>query len=66
MRLECRSEETRGADRSAPIAIILALSTSAVFGLGYILALMFSIQAKLALSLEVERIYEMYQDLLSK
>ena len=47
MRIDCRSEETRGADRSAPIAIVLAIGTSAVFGLGYILALMFSIQARL-------------------
>lgn len=45
----CRSEETRGADRSAPIAIVLAIGTSAVFGLGYVLALVFSIQARLVI-----------------
>ena len=39
-----RSEETRGADRSAPIAILMAIGASAVFGMGYILALVFSIQ----------------------
>lgn len=41
-----RSEETKGADRSAPIAILLAIGTSAVFGLGYLLALLFSIQVR--------------------
>eukprot|EP00891_Asterochloris_glomerata_P001109 jgi/Astpho2/1109/e_gw1.00020.5.1_t len=38
------SEETKGADRSAPVAIIMAVGASAVFGFAYLLAITFSIQ----------------------
>eukprot|EP00891_Asterochloris_glomerata_P002201 jgi/Astpho2/2201/Aster-03190 len=38
------SEETKGADRSAPWAIIMAVSSSAVTGFAYLLSLTFSIQ----------------------
>jgi amino acid transporter len=41
------SEETKAADRSAPIGIIMAIGTSAVVGWGYIMALLFSIQVRL-------------------
>ena len=40
------SEETRGADRSAPLAIVLAIGVSAVAGLAYLLAIVFSIQVR--------------------
>ena len=40
------SEETKGADKSAPIAILLAIGASSFFGWFYILALMFSIQVR--------------------
>ena len=38
------SEETVGADKSAPIAIVMAIGVSAVAGFAYILAITFSIQ----------------------
>ena len=38
------SEETKGADKSAPRAIVMSIGASAVVGWGYILALVFSIQ----------------------
>ena len=38
------SEETKGADKSAAWAIIVAIGTSAIAGWGYLLALLFSIQ----------------------
>lgn len=38
------AEETRGADFSAPLAILLAIGASAVAGWIYVLALLFSIQ----------------------
>ena len=38
------SEETKGADKSAAWAIVLAIGTSAIAGWGYLLALLFSIQ----------------------
>lgn len=40
------SEETKSADFSAPWGIIIAISTSAFVGWGYILALLFSIQVQ--------------------
>lgn len=39
------SEETKGPDKSAPIAIVMAISASAVAGFAYILAILFSIQS---------------------
>ena len=41
------SEETKGADKSAAWAIIMAIGTSSIVGFGYILALLFSIQVSL-------------------
>ena len=38
------SEETVGADKSAPMAIVMAISVSALAGFAYILAITFSIQ----------------------
>ena len=38
------SEETKGADRSAPLAIVMAIGVSAVAGFAYLLAIIFSIQ----------------------
>lgn len=38
------SEETRSADRTAAWGIVLAVGTSAMSGLAYVLAIMFSIQ----------------------
>ena len=38
------SEETKGADKSAPLAIVMAISASAVAGFAYLLAIIFSIQ----------------------
>ncbi|DBB05374.1 TPA: hypothetical protein ACH3X3_010590 [Trebouxia sp. C0006] len=38
------SEETVGADKSAPMAIVMAISVSAIAGFAYILAITFSIQ----------------------
>ena len=40
------SEETRGADKSAPIAIVMAIAASAVAGFAYLLAIIFSIQSR--------------------
>lgn len=44
------SEETKGADKSAAYAIIIAISASAVAGFAYILAITFSIQVRSPLS----------------
>ena len=38
------SEETTGADKSAPTAIVISIAASFVAGLAYVLALTFSIQ----------------------
>ena len=42
------SEETVGADKSAPVAIVMAIGVSAVAGFAYILAITFSIQVSTA------------------
>ena len=44
------SEETVGADKSAPMAIVMAISVSAIAGFAYILAITFSIQVNTTLS----------------
>ena len=38
------SEETKGADKSAPLAIVMAIGASAVAGFAYLMAIIFSIQ----------------------
>ena len=43
------SEETVGADKSAPMAIVMAISVSAIAGFAYILAITFSIQVNTTL-----------------
>jgi len=43
------SEETVGADKSAPMAIVMAIGVSAVAGFAYILAITFSIQVNATL-----------------
>ena len=40
------SEETTGADKSAPMAIVMAIGVSAVAGFAYLLAVTFSIQVR--------------------
>lgn len=45
------SEETKGADKSAAWAIVMAISTSAIAGWGYLLALLFSIQVAIVICL---------------
>ena len=47
------SEETVGADKSAPVAIVMAIGVSAVAGFAYILAITFSIQVSKADSAHV-------------
>ncbi len=44
------SEETVGADKSAPMAIVMAISVSAIAGFAYILAITFSIQVNTILT----------------
>ena len=44
------SEETVGADKSAPMAIVMAISVSAIAGFAYILAITFSIQVNTTLT----------------
>ncbi len=43
------SEETVGADKSAPMAIVMAIGVSAIAGFAYILAITFSIQVSTTL-----------------